>query len=78
VTTPSIANDPTALTQTLTRSAQYFQQAIVLDPSNTDAKQNLELVLRLTRPGKGKLGNDARSGYGFGKGQGVGNEGGGY
>ena len=78
VTTPSIANDPTAITQTLTRSAQYFQQAIVLDPGNRDAKENLELVLRLTRPGKGKVGNDARSGYGFGKGQGIGNEGGGY
>lgn len=78
VTTPSIANDPTAITQTLTRSAQYFQQAIVLDPGNRDAKENLELVLRLTRPGKGKIGNDARSGYGFGKGQGIGNEGSGY
>jgi hypothetical protein len=78
VTTPSIANDPTAITQTLTRSAQYFQQAIILEPGNRDAKENLELVLRLTRPGKGKLGNDARSGYGFGKGQGIGNQGGGY
>ena len=78
VTTPSIANDPQAITQTLTRSAEYFQQAIALDPTNTDAKQNLELVLRLTRPGKGKVGNDARSGYGFGKGQGIGNQGGGY
>jgi len=78
VTTPSIANDPKAITQTLTRSAQYFQEAIAIDPSNTNAKENLELVLRLTRPGKGKLGNDARSGYGFGKGQGIGNQGGGY
>jgi hypothetical protein len=78
VTTPSIANDPSAITQTLTRSAEYFQQAIALDPSNNNAKENLELVLRLTRPGKGKIGNDARSGYGFGKGQGIGNQGGGY
>ena len=78
VTTPSISNDPTAITQTLTRSAQYFQQAIIIDPANRDAKENLELVLRLKRPGKGKVGNDARSGYGFGKGQGIGNEGGGY
>jgi hypothetical protein len=78
VTTPSIANDPSAITQTLTRSAEYFQQAIALDPGNNDAKENLELVLRLTRPGKGKIGNDARSGYGFGKGQGIGNQGGGY
>lgn len=78
VTTPSIANDPSAITQTLTRSAEYFQEAIAIDPGNNDAKENLELVLRLTRPGKGKIGNDARSGYGFGKGQGIGNQGGGY
>jgi hypothetical protein len=78
VTTPSIANDPSAITQTLTRSAEYFQKAIAIDPSNNNAKENLELVLRLTRPGKGKIGNDARSGYGFGKGQGIGNQGGGY
>jgi hypothetical protein len=78
VTTPSIANDPSAITQTLTRSAEYFQEAIAIDPSNSDAKENLELVLRLTKPGKGKIGNDARSGYGFGKGQGIGNQGGGY
>ena len=78
VTTPSIANDPKAITQTLTRSAEYFQEAIAIDPSNANAKENLELVLRLTRPGKGRIGNDARSGYGFGKGQGIGNQGGGY
>lgn len=78
VTTPSIANDPSAITQTLTRSAEYFQEAIAIDPGNNDAKENLELVLRLTKPGKGKVGNDARSGYGFGKGQGIGSQGGGY
>jgi hypothetical protein len=78
VTTPSIANDPSAITQTLTRSAEYFQEAIAINPGNNDAKENLELVLRLTRPGKGKIGRDARSGYGFGKGQGIGNQGGGY
>jgi hypothetical protein len=78
VTTPSIANDQSAIMQTLTRSAEYFQEAIAIDPGNNDAKENLELVLRLTRPGKGRIGNDARSGYGFGKGQGIGNQGGGY
>jgi len=78
VTTPSIANDPSAITQTLTRSAEYFQEAIAIDPGNNDAKENLELVLRLTKPGKGRIGNDARSGYGFGKGPGIGNQGGGY
>jgi hypothetical protein len=78
VTTPAPGNDQSAVEQTLTRSAQYFQQAIALDPSNRDAKENLELVLRLTRPGKGRVGHDARAGYGFGKGQGIGNQGGGY
>ena len=78
VTTPSVANDTSAIEQTLTRSAEYFQEAIAINPNNNNAKENLELVLRLTKPGKGKIGNDARSGYGFGKGQGIGNKGGGY
>jgi hypothetical protein len=78
VTTPSIGSDKEAITQILTRSAQYFQLAIAMDPTNIDAKQNLELVLRLQRPGKGRLGRDARSGYGFGRGQGFGGQGSGY
>lgn len=77
VTTPS-GNDQTAITQILKRAANYFQTAIELDPSNVDAKQNLELVLRITKPGKGHLGKDARSGYGFGRGQGAGDIGNGY
>ena len=32
-------------------------------------------MLRLQRPGKGKLGRDARSGYGFGRGRGAGQRG---
>jgi len=67
-----------AITQILTRAAQYFQLAISIDSGNLDAKQNLELVLRLQRPGKGKLGRDARSGYGFGRGRGAGQQGTGY
>jgi hypothetical protein len=47
VTTPSIGSDKDAITQILTRSAQFFQLAIAMDPANVDAKQNLELVLRL-------------------------------
>ena len=31
--------------------------------------QHLELVLRVTRPGKGGLNRDARAGYGFGRGR---------
>jgi hypothetical protein len=78
VTTPTPGSDEDAITQILTRGAQYFQRAIAIDTRNTEAKQNLELVLRLQRPGKGKLGRDARSGYGFGRGRGAVVEGGGY
>src|SRR5262249_12617977 len=78
VTTPPIANDPSAITQTLTRAAAYFQQPITIDPGTNDAKETSELVRRLARPGRGKIGKEARSGYGFGKGQGIGNQGGGY
>jgi hypothetical protein len=78
VTTPAPGSDQDAVTQILTRAAQYFQLAIAIDDGNLDAKQNLELVLRLQRPGKGKLGRDARSGYGFGRGRGAGQQGGGY
>ena len=77
VTTPA-GNDKDVIAQILKRSANYFQQAIEIDPGNADAKQNLELVLRITKPGKGHLGHDARSGYGFGRGQGAGDLGNGY
>ncbi len=78
VTTPAPGSDKDATTQILARGAQYFQRAIAINARNADAKQNLELVLRLQRPGKGKLGRDARSGYGFGRGRGAVNEGSGY
>ena len=78
VTTPLVGNDTSAIIQTLNRAAEYFQQAISIDPSNFDAKQNLELVLRLKRPGKSRLGRDARAGYGFGRGRGAGLDGSGY
>ncbi len=78
VTTPAPGSDKDAITQILTRGAQYFQRAIAINAGNADAKQNLELVLRLQRPGKGKIGRDARSGYGFGRGRGAGGEGTGY
>ncbi|HZS23419.1 MAG TPA: hypothetical protein VFA30_00405 [Gaiellaceae bacterium] len=78
VTAPSVSQDPSAVAQTLARSAQFFQDAIEIDPGNRDAKENLELVLRITNPGESRLGRDARSGYGFGKGQGGGQQGSGY
>ena len=78
VTTPSIGSEAASTAQVLTRAAQYFQQAIAIDGGNANAKQNLELVLRLQRPGKGRFGHDARSGYGFGRGRGISTTGGGY
>jgi hypothetical protein len=78
VTTPAPGNDQDVIAQILKRAASYFQQSIEIDPENLDAKQNLELVLRITRPGKGHLGKDARSGYGFGRGQGATDVGTGY
>jgi hypothetical protein len=78
VTTPAPGSDQDAITQILKSAARYFQLAIALDPANFDAKQNLELVLRLQRPGRGRIGRDARSGYGFGRGHGAGPQGSGY
>lgn len=76
ITTPAI--DTETQVQTIQRAAGYFQLAVDLDPANASAKENLELVLRLKRPGKGKLGRDARGGFGFGKGRGSSVIGGGF
>jgi hypothetical protein len=78
ITTPISAGSQTAQIQVLKQSIQYFTQAVELDPGNTDAKQNLELVLRVTRPGKGPIGHDAHAGFGFGRGHGTSLVGNGY
>jgi hypothetical protein len=70
ITTPVAAGSQTAQIQVLKQSIQYFQEAVELDPGNAAAKQNLELVLRVTRPGKGPIGKDAHAGFGFGRGHG--------
>lgn len=71
VTTPAPGTDRTGIAKLLRTAAGYFQRAIALDPANGDAKQNLELVLRLRQPGRGRIGHDARAGYGFGRGRGA-------
>jgi hypothetical protein len=71
VTTPSPGNDQSALKAILKRATGYFQQATQLDSTNVDAKQNLELVLRISKPRSGTFNKDARSGYGFGRGRGA-------
>ena len=78
VTSPVTSNDPKTLTSIVKRAIGYFQVATALDPANIDAEQNLELALRLRRPGGGRFGKDARSGYGFGRGHGTGIIGSGY
>ena len=58
-------------------AVRYFAQAVRDDPTNYDAKLNLELLLRVAHPGKNKLDQDARGGFGFGGANGVGVVGGG-
>jgi hypothetical protein len=71
ITTPVSSSNADAVPLILKQSISFFQQAIALDPSDTAAKQNLELVLRVTRPGKGPIGRDAHAGFGFGRGHGL-------
>jgi hypothetical protein len=71
ITTPVSTASSDAITLILKQSISFFQQAIALDPTDTAAKQNLELVLRVTRPGKGPIGRDAHAGFGFGRGHGA-------
>jgi hypothetical protein len=58
-------------------ATHYFTQAVIDDPRNLDAKLNLELLLRIQHPGKNRLDQDARGGFGFGGANGVGVVGGG-
>jgi hypothetical protein len=78
VSTPVPGNDQDVMTKVLQQAAQTFQSALAIDPNNADAKQNLELVLRIQRPGKSKVGRDARAGFGFGRGHGAAAIGNGY
>lgn len=78
ITTPVSAGSRTAELTVIKESTRYFQQAVELDPNDTAAKGNLELILRVTRPSKGPIGKDARAGFGFGKGHGAQHVGNGY
>jgi hypothetical protein len=44
-------NDPVNVAPLLRRSAEEFRNAIALAPEGEDAKVNLEILLRLSRPG---------------------------
>jgi len=78
VVTSPLISDPQAQTTTLRRAVGLFQESIAIDPANADAKQNLQLALLLRKPGKSKIGRDARGGYGFGRGRGASESGSGY
>jgi hypothetical protein len=78
VVTSPLISDPTAQVTTLRRAVGFFQESIAIDPTNADAKQNLQLALLLKKPGKSKIGRDARGGYGFGRGRGASQSGSGY
>ncbi len=78
MTITTTATDSATLELILEHSASDFQVAIADDPSNWAAKVNLELVLRLKRPGKSHFGVDARGGFGFGGSEGAGVVGGGF
>ena len=76
ITTP--AADSATQKETLQRAKLYFTQAVREDPSNTAAKSNLEIVLRIGSPVKAQLDQDARGGFGAGGANGLGPVGGGY
>lgn len=59
-------------------ATRYFRRAIVEDPASYAPKLNLELVLRVQRPTKSPLNQDAHGGFGFGGANGVGAVGGGF
>ena len=63
--------------QEIATALRYFAQAVRINSANYDAKLNLELLLRVAHPGKNKLNQDARGGFGFGGANGVGAVGGG-
>jgi len=76
ISTP--AADSATQKQTLERAKLFFTQAVREDPTNTAAKINLELVLRIGSPVKTQLDQDARGGFGSGGANGLGPVGGGY
>lgn len=77
VMTITSANSATQ-TQAIRRAGLDFRTAIEDDPSNWPAKVNLELLIRLTKPDRSRLGKDARGGYGSGGSHGSSRVGGGY
>jgi len=76
-TAAAIGNNEGVVAQTLRQTEGYFQQAIALDPTNDDAKQNLELILRSTGPSNRVI-REGGTGFGYGGGHGSSPPGYGY
>lgn len=72
------ATNKATLALILRNATSDFQRAVAEDPASWAAKVNLELVLRLKRPGKSHFGTDAHGGFGFGGSEGASPAGGGY
>lgn len=75
--TAAIGNNEGIVRQTLQQTAGYFRQAIALDPSNDDAKQNLELILRSSGPSNRVI-REGGAAFGYGGGHGSSPPGYGY
>jgi hypothetical protein len=78
MTITTTATDKATLAQILGNATADFQHAIAEDPASWAARVNLELVLRLKRPGKSHFGADSRGGFGFGGAEGAAPIGGGF
>jgi len=76
-TAAAIGNNEGVVAQTLRQTEGYFQQAIADDPTNDDAKQNLELILRSTGPSNRVI-REGGTGFGYGGGHGSSPPGYGY
>jgi hypothetical protein len=78
MTITTTATDKATLAQILSNATTDFQLAVAENPASWAAKVNLELVLRLKRPGKSHFGTDAHGGFGFGGSEGASPIGGGF
>ncbi len=78
MTVTTSAHDKATLRQVVNSAMADFQRAIAENPASWTARVNLELVLRLKRPGKSHFGSDARGGFGFGGAEGAAPVGGGF
>lgn len=78
MTITTTAYGKAAIAQILSDATSDFRLAVKENPASWAAKVNLELVLRLKRPGKSHFGADAHGGFGSGGYAGLGAIGGGF